>query len=89
MSSLSRKIQGRFQRLIGSRAPAPTVQRDDPNALRRTSAQWAAQRVGSPVVLIDPDGWDRTDWTYSYFVERISEREYDRRLGASTIRVKM
>ena len=51
----------------------------------KTSAEWAAQRTGSPVVLIDRDGWDRRHWTYSYFVEQISEREYERRLGLSTI----
>ena len=36
-------------------------------------------------MLIDPDGWDRQCWTYSYFVEQISEREYEHRLGLSTI----
>jgi hypothetical protein len=51
----------------------------------RTSAEWAAQRTGSRVVILDPDGWDRQHWTYSYFVEQISEREYERRLGLSTI----
>lgn len=37
--------------------------------------------------IIDPDGWDRTNYQYSFFEEKILFREFYDRLGKSTIKV--
>lgn len=37
----------------------------------------------SPVVL-DPDGWDRKNFQFSWFEELITEEEYEQRIMSST-----
>lgn len=39
----------------------------------KTSSDWS-QRLG--IVVIDADGWDRSNYDYSYHVELISYDEY-------------
>jgi len=51
---------------------------------RRTSAEW--QRLKPNVIVLDPDGWDRTDYQYSWYEELVTEREYQLRLVTSTIK---
>lgn len=40
------------------------------------------------VTLLDPDGWDRTKFQESFFEEKISRKEFERRLAYSTIEPK-
>jgi hypothetical protein len=48
----------------------------------RTSAEWQAQ-YPQPLVY-DPDGWDRKNWQFSWFEEKITLGEYQKRLFGST-----
>lgn len=52
----------------------------------RTSEQWLAKHIaeGDLTAIIDPDGWDRYNYRYSFYEEEISEEEYYRRRGHST-----
>ena len=36
------------------------------------------------VVIMDPDGWDRGNWDYSWFEEEITENEFMMRVFRST-----
>ena len=49
----------------------------------RTSEEWV-QLLVYPVTILDPDGWDRTNFDYSFNVERITEAEFKYRLARST-----
>jgi hypothetical protein len=51
-------------------------------AVLLTSEQW---QTLFPVRVIDPDGWDRRNFNYSWSEERITLAEYKRRLVVSTI----
>jgi hypothetical protein len=37
------------------------------------------------VAVMDPDGWDRENWQFSWYEELITEEEFNRRLMESTI----
>lgn len=50
--------------------------------LPQTSAYWQ-EHYPQPRVL-DPDGWDRQNYEYSWFQENITYQEYQRRLSLST-----
>jgi hypothetical protein len=47
----------------------------------RTSEDWAAM-LGA--VVVDPDGWDRRNFVYSWHEEKITRAEFDKRYLAST-----
>lgn len=51
----------------------------------KTSAQWAEEKG---VVVLDPDGWDRQNYDYSWNVEEITEAEFERRKSESTTLVQ-
>ena len=51
----------------------------------KTSEDW---QKDSQFIVIDPDGWDRSNFKYSWFIERITKEEFDRRLIYSTIMSK-
>ena len=48
----------------------------------KTSAEW--NKVDK-IKILDPDGWDRTNYNYSFHKEKISHAEYTRRILLSTI----
>lgn len=48
----------------------------------RTSQQW---NVKYQYKLIDYDGWDRTNFDYSFKIEKITEPEFIKRVSLSTI----
>jgi len=48
----------------------------------KTSEQW--QQIHSEVKVLDPDGWDRTNYDFSWYKQLISEQEYLRRRDNST-----
>lgn len=52
----------------------------------RTSDQW--EKIKPTIKVIDPDGWDRKNFNYSWFEELITEKEYDQRVLRSTIVIK-
>jgi hypothetical protein len=51
-----------------------------------TSAQW--QELYPNAIVLDPDGWDRLNYQYSWHEELITYGEYQRRLSHSTVIVK-
>lgn len=53
--------------------------------IKKTSAEWIKE-VGYEV--LDPDGWDRTNFDYSWNKEKITMAEFQRRLTLSTVRRK-
>jgi hypothetical protein len=52
----------------------------------KTSAQW--QELLSEIIIVDPDGWDRDNFQFSWYEELITEGEYNRRMIYSTCRGK-
>lgn len=58
----------------------------DPSIMK-TSEEWLSEVDEKySLVIMDPDGWDRTDFDYSFYKERITKEEFDRRLSTSTIK---
>jgi hypothetical protein len=51
---------------------------------RRTSAEW--QCLEPEVEVLDPDGWDRKNYHYSWFQEKITYEEYATRQTTSTLK---
>ena len=47
----------------------------------KTSQEWQEE---SDVIVYDPDGWDRKNYQYSWFEEKISLSEFEKRLMKST-----
>lgn len=52
----------------------------------RTSEDWQklVQAVYPDFFVMDPDGWDRRNYQYSWHEELITQEEFEKRLGAST-----
>lgn len=51
---------------------------------KHTSEEW--QKIYPSPKVIDPDGWDRKNYTYSWHQELIDEKEYHLRVMRSTCR---
>jgi hypothetical protein len=49
---------------------------------KHTSQTW--QKLLPLITVIDPDGWDRSNYDYSWKEEMITRREYDERVLYST-----
>ena len=49
----------------------------------KTSEEW--QKLHPDLKIYDPDGWDRMNFKYSWYEEKITYKEYEQRLIASTI----
>lgn len=49
--------------------------------IKKTSQQWNEE---DKYTIIDPDGWDRLNYEYSFFEEQITKEEYTKRLHKST-----
>ena len=52
----------------------------------KTSKKWCEKLGLSRDNILDPDGWDRTNFNYSFDEEKISKGEFIERLGRSTVR---
>lgn len=53
-----------------------------------TSEQWH-NKFKHEVEVIDPDGWDRKNFEYSWYKERISQKEFEKRLMESTCKFNL
>ena len=51
-------------------------------ATKKTSKEWIK---GTGYKVIDPDGWNRSNFDYSFNKEKITFNEFNRRLLASTV----
>jgi hypothetical protein len=49
-----------------------------------TSEEWHKQQFAM-YKIVDPDGWDRSNYSYSWYIERISRKEFECRLSGSTV----
>ena len=52
----------------------------------KTSQKWQEE---SDIIVLDPDGWDRKNYMYSWFEEEISLIEFEKRVMTSTIMKKV
>jgi|TARA_R110000822_G_scaffold82467_3_gene195093 hypothetical protein len=50
----------------------------------KTSEQWFTEMAEEGFIIMDPDGWDRTNYQYSFYEEKISHSEYLGRVIQST-----
>jgi len=53
--------------------------------MKQTSENWYSQLYpNKEVKILDPDGWDRTNYRYSFKEELVTESEFRERLMMST-----
>jgi len=50
----------------------------------KTSKEWYDE-LGKHYIIHDPDGWDRKNYQYSFYEEKITKEEYQRRVMMSTL----
>ena len=50
--------------------------------VKKTSQKWQADNIET--IVLDPDGWDRQNYQYSWFEEEITLEEYNSRVFKST-----
>lgn len=55
--------------------------------MKQTSEEWHKTSKYSCVRIMDPDGWDRSDFYFSWYVEVITEKEFQKRLSMSTCHI--
>ena len=55
--------------------------------MMKTSQKWLAeiQEQFSKVTVLDPDGWDRKNFDYSFNQELITKEEFEKRFAVSTV----
>ena len=53
----------------------------------RTSYEWATDGRYAELTIMDPDGWNRgeDDYQFSFYEEKITKDEFERRIMNSTI----
>jgi hypothetical protein len=51
--------------------------------MRKTSEEW--NKLYN-ITILDPDGWDRKNFYYSWYEEKITKDEFKRRVLESTIK---
>lgn len=52
--------------------------------IKRTSEEWEKLGILKGSTVLDPDGWDRKNWQYSWYEEKITEKEFHERAVVST-----
>jgi hypothetical protein len=53
--------------------------------IKKTSKEWYDEIYPNrEIVIMDPDGWDRSNWDYSWEEEQITENEFSMRVLRST-----
>ena len=56
---------------------------------KKTSKDWLSDiPLGRRPIILDPDGWDRKNYNYSFNEELISKEEFFQRLCKSTVGLK-
>ena len=64
----------------------PTITPSTKADLLKTSEQWYNDTYpNGELVILDPDGWDRTNYEYSWSVQLISFETFGQRVARSTI----
>jgi len=57
---------------------------DEEGNMLKTSEEWQQEFIDK-LLVVDPDGWDRDNFYWSWHQELISEEEWWRRVNESTI----
>lgn len=53
---------------------------------KKNSEEWYNELYPNmELIILDPDGWDRKNWHYSWNEEKISHEEFQHRLMQSTV----
>jgi hypothetical protein len=56
-------------------------------SVEKTSQQWYDElRKMENITIMDPDGWDRTNYKYSFTEELITKEKFNERLSRSTVK---
>ena len=55
--------------------------------IKKSSEEWFKELYKGRIEIMDPDGWDRHNFDYSWYDEKIDIIEFDRRLMISTLRI--
>ena len=57
------------------------------NPVLKTSHEWSVSPEFVGLMILDPDGWNRNPeaFEYSFYKERITRREFEKRVMDSTI----
>jgi hypothetical protein len=56
-------------------------------SVEKTSQQWYDElRKTENITIMDPDGWDRTNYKYSFTEELITKEKFEERLSRSTVK---
>ena len=55
------------------------------NEVKKTSQEWYEEICSSEISIMDPDGWDRRNFRYSWYEEEITKSEFIRRIIHSTL----
>lgn len=58
--------------------------------IKKTSEEWM-EITGKfeKIIILDPDGWDRTNFQFSFYEEKITHGEFISRIMESTIQGKI
>ena len=54
--------------------------------LKTSKEWWELSDYSKNYILMDPDGWDRENFHFSYYVELINLEEFESRVAMSTLR---
>ena len=50
------------------------------NIFKKTSDKWNSKYIKKyKMIIYDPDGWDRNNFDYSWFKEKITWEEFEKR----------
>jgi hypothetical protein len=56
-------------------------------SVEKTSQQWYDElRKTENITIMDPDGWDRTNYKYSFTEELITKEKFNERLSRSSVK---
>ena len=53
--------------------------------IRKSSEEWFKELYDGKIEIIDPDGWGRQNFDYSWYDEKIDIIEFEKRLMISTL----
>jgi hypothetical protein len=53
--------------------------------MKSSNEWWIEHEMFSDYTIMDPDGWDRKHLVESFFKEKVTKEEFERRLSLSTL----
>jgi hypothetical protein len=55
--------------------------------VKKSSEEWFKELYEGRIEIMDPDGWDRHNFDYSWYDEKIDVIEFEKRVMYSTLRI--